>query len=597
MREKKLIKAFKNFCSPYFLKKVGIENSQQIFYVIIIWLCFAVFEGVGISMLYPILEYIQYSELKNSNIISNSVTNILNYFNIKLNFFIILIFALIPFALRFIFSYIKSVMTAKAEHKLESVLREKLINSFFKAKLSFFVNKHDGNISSSILYDVARARSIIASIYELLGNVFLLLIYVLISSIISFNLLLYSIPFAIIILILISFLRKRFLLRGRIISDLSGDFSNITFEGMKNITTLKMRNIVSSYLDEIMLKSRKLSLEQFLEQKDKFLVQNISGPLLLLGIFFTIYIGTSLLKLDLITLGIFLLVMNRMLPTLQMINLSIIQIITSYQSLTKIFNISKEASDHEEKHTGNLKFLKFKKKIVFENVSFKYAEKSKLILDRINFSINKGDSFAIVGDSGSGKTSLVNLLTHLLPPTSGNIFVDNNSLNDISIGEYRKKIAYLPQKPELINNTIKKNLLLGNDKKPSDQEIERVLIDCYCQFVFDLPKKLQTHVGDEGKMISGGQRQRLVLARVLLNKPEILVLDESISGLDENSIEKIKRTLEKLKGKLTQVIISHRYSFINNVDRMIFLENGKIIINDTKNNVIKHKKFLKLFNV
>ena len=149
-------------------------------------------------------------------------------------------------------------------------------------------------------------------------------------------------------------------------------------------------------------------------------------------------------------------------------------------------------------------------------------------------------------------------------------------MNELNLLEFRKKISYLPQNPELLNDSIINNLVIGNKRRIEKKEIKKVIKECYSDFIFDLPDGLNTIVGDRGLMLSGGQRQRLVIARAILNNSELLILDEATNGLDENSEKKIIDTLFNLKSKLIQIISSHRISTIENTDKLIYLVKGKI---------------------
>ena len=187
-----------------------------------------------------------------------------------------------------------------------------------------------------------------------------------------------------------------------------------------------------------------------------------------------------------------------------------------------------------------------------------------------------GQSLGIIGQSGSGKSTLLNILTGFYSPISGNIKINKKKMNELNLLEFRKKISYLPQNPELLNDSIINNLVIGNKRRIEKKEIKKVIKECYGDFIFDLPDGLNTIVGDRGLMLSGGQRQRLVIARAILNNSELLILDEATNGLDENSEKKIIDTLFNLKSKLIQIISSHRISTIENTDKLIYLVKGKI---------------------
>ena len=168
--------------------------------------------------------------------------------------------------------------------------------------------------------------------------------------------------------------------------------------------------------------------------------------------------------------------------------------------------------------------------------------------------------------------------------------------NFLDLRYFRKKISYLPQNPELFNDTIKNNLLLGISRNIEDEELIYVLNECYCDFVFRLPKKLESTVGDKGMLISGGQRQRLVIARAILNKSELIILDEATSGLDEKSESKIKSTLRKIKNDTIQIISSHRISTIENTDKLLYLGHSEFNKFGQTKKLLNDNRIMNLFN-
>ena len=220
--------------------------------------------------------------------------------------------------------------------------------------------------------------------------------------------------------------------------------------------------------------------------------------------------------------------------------------------------------------------LSFKDTIKVDRVSFSYAEKSELILNEVRFEIHKGDFVGVVGPSGAGKTTFVDILLGLLQPTSGSIKCDNCEIRD-NIRGWRANLAYVPQEIYLIDGSIRENIALGeSEDKIDDDLIEKVLsmaeLDTY---VKTLPDGLDTFVGERGVKLSGGQRQRIGIARALYQKPEVLILDEATSALDNETEKAITATILKFKGQITIIAIAHRVSTLEACDYKIKLENGK----------------------
>ena len=214
--------------------------------------------------------------------------------------------------------------------------------------------------------------------------------------------------------------------------------------------------------------------------------------------------------------------------------------------------------------------------MIFKNVSFSYKEKDKEVLKNLNFKIEKNKIFGIRGASGSGKTTLINLILTLSSPTQGEIKLDDKSLEKNNVG-WLKNIGYVSQNTYLIDTTIEKNIAFGLVDEEIDQKklINAIHLSQLSDFVNNLKEGIKTRVGERGQMVSGGQVQRIGIARALYNNPSILILDEPTSALDIDTENIFMNTIYKLKNK-TIIIVSHRESVLNKCDIVLNLNDGKI---------------------
>jgi ABC-type multidrug transport system fused ATPase/permease subunit len=214
--------------------------------------------------------------------------------------------------------------------------------------------------------------------------------------------------------------------------------------------------------------------------------------------------------------------------------------------------------------------------ISFSDVSFSY-DKKRDILHSIDIAFDERKMIAIVGPSGSGKTTIVDLLCGFLSPDKGKICIGNQLLSDINRDSYRRLVSYIPQRPFLYNDTIRNNITLGEGRF-LDEEIFRVSKLAHVDdFISRLPRKYDELIGDGGVKLSGGERQRIVLARELLKRPQLLILDEATNALDTETEEKIQHTIDNLIGKMTVVVIAHRFTTIKKADTIYVIDNGSII--------------------
>lgn len=226
-------------------------------------------------------------------------------------------------------------------------------------------------------------------------------------------------------------------------------------------------------------------------------------------------------------------------------------------------------------------------KIVFEKVSFVYPKNQDRVLDKINLTINPGEKVALVGRSGTGKTTITKLLLRFYDTTEGKIMIDGTNIKDMTKGNLRKMMGVVPQEPIMFNNTIKFNLSYGNDLASDDQLRQAAEDANIWDFIQTLPEGWETKVGERGIKLSGGQKQRLAIARALLTDPKVLIFDEATSNLDSESERKIQDALQKMSGERTLIVVAHRLSTIRNSDKIVVLSNGSIV------EIGKHDELLK----
>jgi len=253
-------------------------------------------------------------------------------------------------------------------------------------------------------------------------------------------------------------------------------------------------------------------------------------------------------------------------------------------SLKKIDRLFKEKS--ETPYVGErLEIKEVKGEIEFRNVSFKY--KDEYVLKNISFHIKPGETLGIMGVTGSGKTTLVNLLGRYYEPWEGEILIDGIDIRKIDLKILRENLSYVPQDIFLFSDTVRENIKLGKDI--DDEKIIQALKDTRSyHFVMRLPEKLDTIIGERGLGLSGGQKQRLTIARALVRPAKILILDDSTSALDLETELYIQKSLEKYKG-ITKIIIAHRVSAVKNANEIIVLEKGEIIERGTHEELLRKR--------
>jgi ATP-binding cassette subfamily B protein len=242
-----------------------------------------------------------------------------------------------------------------------------------------------------------------------------------------------------------------------------------------------------------------------------------------------------------------------------------------------VYNFLQEKND-ENIHLNDVskRVFLFQNSITFKNVFFRYRDTQKYTINNLSLKIKKSTKTAIVGNSGAGKTTVANLLALLYQPTSGEILVDEISLNEFNHSDYLKRLGYLGQETFIYHDSIKENIRFGLDYT-DDEIIEAAKLADAHEFIKLTSEGYDTIIGDQGIKLSGGQRQHIAIARIILRKPEILLLDEATSSLDNRAEQRVMEAIDLISKDMTVIIIAHRLSTVKNADVIYVLKDGEII--------------------
>ena len=548
-----------------------------------------VFFTISLSILSPIRPYLVQLT------IDNHVA--FNDYNGMLNMIIILIVLLL---FQGVIQYYHTYLSGWIGQNIVRDLRIKLYSHIQKLRLKFFDNTPIGKIITRNISDIETIAEVFGQgLASIIGDLLQLVGILIIMFLINWKLTLITLStFPLLLLVTYIFKEK-----------VKVSFNNVR-EAVANLNSFVQEHIVGMNVVQIFARESK-EYESFKKINKNHLESNLKAVLYYslyfpamefftaLGMGLMIWYGSNQILEDEISLGIliaFIMYLQMFFRPIRMIadRFNVLQM--GVVSSIRIFKLL----DNQEIIVNNDK-LKIENnisgKLEFKNLWFAYNKKD-YVLRNINFKINPGNVLAIVGSTGSGKTSIINLINRFYEFNKGEIYLDENKLRDYNLNELRQVIGYVPQDVFLFSDTIRNNLTLGN-KKISDSEIWDVIRYLKAErFIEKLPGKLDYNVMERGATLSVGQRQLLSCIRILLFDPKIILLDEATSSVDSETEEIIQNAISKILNKRTSIVVAHRLSTIKQADNIIVLENGEIVEfgkhNDLKKNNKHYSKLYKM---
>lgn len=548
--------------------------------------------SIGILMLIPLLSLT--GIVGDEKYISTS-GNILDKFeNIDKSNLLIIVLAIyiVLIVLQAIISRKLAVLNTSIVQGYTEYLRVSLFENIVKAEWSYLSGKRKSDITNAFTSEISKIASGTVFLLKIIAQTILALFQIGIAFIMSVPLTIFVlVSGGVVLAIMRTTLRESKKLGGSLRIINQNMMSSIT-EHLNSVKEVKSYGIEATELEsfEDIANNTYQNITDFTKLQSKTAMYYKIFAAFVISILF--YFASVFLEIEPIKLLIIVYIFARLWPVFTSFqsNLQNIYImLPSFSALQKLLEELKEKKEKLDKV-----FIKknnmLNESVDFREVSFAYDINDEFELKNISFEIPARKMVAIVGKSGSGKSTLVDLLLGLLKPISGGVFVDNVEINDDVMQMWRQSIGYVPQDPFLYNSTIRENLSRFTPSATMEQMIEALILSDAYEFVEKLPLGIDTIVGDNGVRLSGGQRQRIVLARAILRKPDILVLDEATSSLDNESEAKIKKAVEALAGKTTVVVIAHRLSTIKNADHIIMLENGRIVETGTYYELLQKKE-------
>ena len=479
-------------------------------------------------------------------------------------------------------------------HRIDFHLRFRAFTAFTNTSMKFVDTIGAGEISNITSNQPARMGIALRFFATLIANIAVLFSYIVILSIVSPTLFIAAAVYV----ALATFVFRRLTTRlvhsvGREVTDANTLFGQIFYETLHGGRLIRLAGATREIERDM-----KASLSRLERARDKTVaVENMTVP------FFSTVGGTlicvivmlvGLLRTDAAAqavgvLVIFFVLMFRILAPLSIINISRNNIIIHLDAFREFDAFLAKAAQAREPD-GTVAIREFSKEIRFDDVNFSYGENSPEILQRVNFVIPKGHMVAIVGASGAGKSTIINLVTRLYRPDSGRILVDGVDLDDLRIASWWRRLGVVTQDITIMDDTIRANLCFGQQGDISAEQLQSAArLAAVDEWIDSLPEGYDTVLGDRGARLSGGQRQRIALARAFLRDPDIIILDEATSALDTLTERTIQKQLLSLSRRKTMIIIAHRLSTVRRADTIMLIDRGRIAEMGSHNELISKR--------
>lgn len=555
------------------------QHKKKYLILLGLTLCVAFLEILQVAALVPLLNRL----LPNLPSASVPGVNVLDRLLLLMPFQNSIISALFLFSMvvvaRFIFLFANEFLNLKFGTDVNYVTKRDVVNKMLFSSYQFFLDQKHGHLVHLTTIAADRVGTSLSSFVNATVSLFSIL------GILSFLMYVnFFMTLAVITICLIYYFATRRL--SLAVSFVGGKKRNVLGQEQHSVLHEMLQGIryifVFNREDTIRrLFDRSSDAYRIQYQRDVFwkvLLQRLPEPTLLLSVSLAIFAslflsGGNVVANYLSMIAVYLFAVQRIVPGLNKFGTSRFEILAAVPTLDLCYDFLTRR--HESRKKGEINLSEFGEGVRFENVSLTFGKKE--VLKNINCEFNKRKMTALVGESGSGKTSLINLLLGLFQPTFGTIRIDGVNFSDIRIDTWLARIGYVGQETFLFQGTIQDNITFFDSHYSMEEVIEAAKKADAHEFIEGLPLKYSTLLGDKGMKLSGGQRQRIAIARALIRNPEILILDEATSNLDNLSEQSVQNTINSLAKRYTLIVIAHRLSSIMNADEILVLDNGLIV--------------------
>ena len=563
----------------------------------------AIFEMIGVVSIMPFMAVLISPELVETNSLLNAAYNFSSIFGVKSNQQFLFLLGVLVFVLLIVSISLKTFtiyLTVWFINMCNYNFARRLVEGYLHQPYSWFLNRHSADLGKTILAEVSVV--IKQGLYPILTLIKQSIVALALLSVMIFVdpklTLIVGLTLGIAYGLIYIFIRKSIKKMGKDRLESNKWLFTSISEAFGAVKEIKVGGLEKIYINRFSAPAKNLAkinaLFGFIKQLPRFFLEAIVfGGILLVVLYLMTQLNSITKAIPIIAL--FAYTSYRIMPALQEIFNSVTEIRYALPSINAMYNDLKNLKSFINS-SSNDNLFNFENNITIKNLNYNYPNANRTTLKNLSLSIKSRTTVGIVGATGSGKTTTVDIILGLLETQEGSLEIDGKKINKNNLRAWQRSIGYVPQNIFLADDSVAGNIAFGVDPKFIDQKnVERAAkIARIHEFVIsDLPEKYLTSVGERGIRLSGGQRQRIGIARALYHNPKVLILDEATSGLDNTTELAVMEEVKNMAKDLTIIIITHRINTVKNCDNIFLLEKGMLIGQGTFNELIRDNKKLR----
>lgn len=567
------------YAVPYFLCVIFYMIFNTLTYGMLLPLLKTMFDPQAMMSAVQTMPEFSFSEQYMKDIINYGLYKAVgNQYNVKDMLVLLALMTVCVVFLSNLFRYISQRIVESVRIRTLQQIRDSVFDKVVRLQVSFFTASRKGDIISRITSDIQTVQYCITSTLQIFfKEPFLIIGYLVLLVAISPALTVFTVAVLPVIALFIGYIVKKLRSSATKGQQAFGDIVSTLDESLGSIKTIKAYNATDYVSDKFKAQDSWYSkIQRYIAVR-----QQLASPMSeFLGVgsmaIILVYGGNMILsgELDAAQFFVYLATFSQVTRPARAIADAFGNINQGIAAGDRVFELIDTPIEIKNKPDA-IELKDFKESIEFQNVSFAYEERE--VLKNVSFTIKKGETVALVGPSGGGKSTISDLIPRFYDPLDGQIIVDGRDVRDYTIESVRSHLSIVAQETILFNDTIEGNIRMGNAEATYDDVVLAARVANAWEFIESTENGFQTNIGDRGMKLSGGQRQRLSIARAVLRNPEILILDEATSALDTESERLVQDSLAKLLTGRTSLVIAHRLSTIQNADRIVVIDAGQVV--------------------